>query len=231
MEEATKGNLKAAFAGESQAHMKYLAFAAQAEKDGFANVARLFRAVSYAEQVHATSHLKTMGGIMSTKDNLAAAVDGETFEVTRMYPEYMATAREQGEKTAERSMNWALEAEKIHRKMYAEAKAAVDKGADLQIGDIWICGVCGYTVEGEPPDKCPVCGARRDQFKRFGITNTHQEESNMEKWECMVCGYVYDPAVGDPDSDIAPGTAFEDLPDDWVCPQCGATKDMFEKKD
>jgi rubrerythrin len=167
MKDMTEGNLKAAFAGESQAHMKYLAFAAQAEKEGFANVARLFKAIAYAEQVHATNHLRTFGGLGATKDNLVAAIGGETFEVNEMYPAYLAVAREQGEKPAERSMHWALEAEKIHQAMYGEAKAAVDKGVDIQIGEIWICSVCGYTVEGEPPDKCPICGARRDQFKSF----------------------------------------------------------------
>jgi len=231
MKETTEKNLKDSFAGESQAHMKYLAFAAQAEKDGFANVARLFRAVSFAEQVHATGHLRTFGGIGSTKDNLAAAVGGETHEVNEMYPDYIAIAKSDGEKSAERSMDWAFEAEKVHQKMYADAKAAVEKSKDLRIGNIAICGVCGWTVAGEPPDKCPICGAAREKFVIFESTAKTQEESSMQKWECMVCGYVYDPAVGDPDSDIAPGTAFEDLPDDWVCPQCGATKDMFEKKD
>lgn len=167
MKEMTKENLKAAFAGESQAHMKYLAFADQAEKEGFANVARLFRAIAYAEQVHATNHLRTVGGLGATKDNLVVAIGGETFEVDEMYPAYLAVAREQGEKPAERTMHWALEAEKIHQAMYGEAKAAVDKGVDIQIGEIWICGMCGYTVEGEPPDKCPICGARREQFKSF----------------------------------------------------------------
>ncbi|GAB4403337.1 MAG: rubrerythrin family protein [Anaerolineales bacterium] len=167
MKDMTKDNLKAAFAGESQAHMKYLAFADQAQKEGFANVARLFRAIAYAEQVHATNHLRTVGGLGATKDNLVTAIGGETFEVNEMYPAYLAVAREQGEKPAERSMHWALEAEKIHQAMYGEAKASVDKGVDIQIGEIWICSVCGYTVEGEPPDKCPICGARRDQFKSF----------------------------------------------------------------
>ncbi len=167
MKDMTKDNLKAAFAGESQAHMKYLAFADQAEKEGFANVARLFRAIAYAEQVHATNHLRTVGGLGATKDNLVTAIGGETFEVNEMYPAYLAVAREQGEKPAERSMHWALEAEKIHQAMYGEAKVSVDKGVDIQIGEIWICSVCGYTVEGEPPDKCPICGARRDLFKSF----------------------------------------------------------------
>lgn len=231
MKQTTEKNLKESFAGESQAHMKYLAFAAQAEKEGFDNVAQLFRAVSFAEQIHATNHLKTFGGVGATKDNLAAAVGGETFEVEQMYPGYIATAKEEAEKGGERSMNAAFQAEKVHQKMYTDAKAAVDKGKDVRIGSIAVCGVCGWTVVGEAPEKCPICGAPREKFVIFESTAKTQEESSMQKWECMVCGYVYDPAVGDPDSDIAPGTAFEDLPDDWVCPQCGATKDMFEKKD
>jgi rubrerythrin len=167
MKEMTEGNLKAAFAGESQAHMKYLAFADKAEKEGLANVARLFRAVSFAEQVHATNHLRTFVGLGATKDNLAAAIDGETFEVNEMYPAYLAVANDQAEKSAERSMNWAFAAEKVHQALYAEAKQAVDRGADAELGEIWICGTCGWTVEGGPPDKCPICGARREQFKGF----------------------------------------------------------------
>lgn len=167
MKEMTADNLKAAFAGESQAHMKYLAFADKAEKEGFGNVARLFRAIAFAEQAHAVNHLRTVGGLGSTSDNLAVAIAGENFEVDEMYPAYVAVAQEQGETRAERSMNWALEAEKIHAEMYAAAKKAVDGGSDADIGTIWICDMCGYTVEGEPPDKCPICGASRDRFKSF----------------------------------------------------------------
>jgi len=167
MREMTEGNLKAAFGGESQANMKYLAFAEKAEKEGFGNVARLFRAVAFAEQAHAVNHLRIVGGLGSTSDNLETAIDGETFEVDEMYPAYIAVAEEQGEKQAERSMNWALEAEKIHAEMYAAAKKAVDGGSDVDIGTLWICGMCGYTVEGEPPDKCPICGSPRERFKSF----------------------------------------------------------------
>lgn len=167
MNEMTKENLKAAFSGESQAHMKYLAFADKAEKEGFANVGRLFRAIAFAEQAHATSHLRTVGGLGSTSENLAVAIAGENFEVDEMYPAYIAVAEAQQEKRAERSMNWALEAEKIHAEMYAVAKEAVDGGSDAEIGTIWICDMCGYTVEGEAPDKCPICGAPRERFKSF----------------------------------------------------------------
>ena len=167
MNEMTKENLKAAFSGESQAHMKYLAFADKAEKEGFANVGRLFRAIAFAEQAHATSHLRTVGGLGSTSENLAVAIAGENFEVDEMYPAYIAVAEAQEEKRAERSMNWALEAEKIHAEMYAAAKKAVDGGSDAEIGTIWICDMCGYTVEGEAPDKCPICGAPRERFKSF----------------------------------------------------------------
>ena len=163
----TEEGLRAAFAGESQAHMRYLIFAQKAEEEGYPNIARLFRAISFAEQVHATNHLRTLGDLGSSADNLDAAIGGETFEVEEMYPAYDAVAELQGEKEARRSIHYALEAEKIHAAMYSKAKEAVKSGKDLEVGKIYICSVCGYTGEGEPPDRCPICGATKDKFRTF----------------------------------------------------------------
>ena len=167
MHPMTEENLKAAFAGESQAHMRYLAFADAAEKEGKANTARLFRAIAYAEQVHATNHLRELGGISDSAANLQEAINGETFEVEEMYPAYDAVAKLQGESGATRSIHYAIEAEKIHADMYKSAKAETDAGKDAEIGNVYICPVCGYTAEGEAPDKCPVCGAPREKFVEF----------------------------------------------------------------
>lgn len=167
MRKMTEENLKAAFAGESQAHMKYLAFAARAEREGLPNVARLFKAISYAEQIHATSHLRVLKGTGKTSANLEAAIEGETFEVDEMYPAYLSVAELQAEKGAQVSMNYALEAEKTHAGLYTEAKEAVDTGNDIEVGNILICDVCGYTVTEEAPDVCPVCQATKDKFSKF----------------------------------------------------------------
>lgn len=167
MRRMTQTNLEAAFAGESQAHMKYLIFADKAEQEGLANIARLFRAISFAEQVHATNHLKALGNVGGTADNLQAAIGGETYEVEEMYPAFIAVSELQEEKGAIRSEKWAQEAEKVHAGMYEQARQAVTAGRDAQIGDIYICSVCGWTGEGEPPDRCPICGAVREKFVRF----------------------------------------------------------------
>ncbi|MEK6680894.1 MAG: rubrerythrin family protein [Nitrospirota bacterium] len=167
MKKMTEENLKAAFAGESQAHMKYLVFADKAEQEGKLNTARLFKAIAYAEQVHATNHLKALGNVKSTSENLDTAIGGETFEVEEMYPAYNAVAELQNEKGAKKSMGWAEEAEKIHITLYGNAKKAMLKGEDVKVGDIYICEFCGYTAEGKAPDKCPLCGAAKDKFKKF----------------------------------------------------------------
>ena len=167
MHKMTEANLEAAFAGESQAHMKYHAFADKAEKEGLPEVARLFRAVSFAEQVHATAHFRTLDGIGTTEENLQAAIGGETYEVEEMYPAFVAVAKVQEEKSAVRSNNWALEAEKVHAGMYEMARQAILAGKDAGVGDVHICTMCGWTVEGEPPDKCPLCGARKEKFRKF----------------------------------------------------------------
>ena len=163
----TEANLMAAFAGESQAHMKYAIFADKARQEGFPNVARLFEAISYAERVHATAHLRTMGGIGSTAENLGGAIDGENYEVDEMYPAFRAVADLQGEKGAVRSTTYALEAEKIHAGMYADAKKAVLAGKDIDVNTVHICEVCGYTGFGEAPAVCPVCGAKKEKFRIF----------------------------------------------------------------
>jgi len=167
MRDMTKSNLEAAFAGESQAHMKYLIFADKAEKDGFTNVARLFRANAYAEQVHATSHFKVMDKLAETSENLQVGINGETYEVNEMYPAFTAVAELQDERGAVRSTKWALEAEKIHAEMYTSTKSTVDKGQDSTIGKMYVCSVCGWTGEGELPDNCPLCNAKKDLFRTF----------------------------------------------------------------
>lgn len=167
MRKMTEANLRSAFAGESQAHMKYLIFAEKAEEEGYSNVARLFRAIAYAEQVHATNHFKALGDLGGSVENLGAAIDGETYEVEEMYPAFDAVANLQEEKEAQRSIHFALEAEKIHAAMYQQARQSVESGKDMEVGQIVICSVCGYTGEGEPPDRCPVCGAPGERFKKF----------------------------------------------------------------
>ena len=158
--------LKTAFAGESQANRKYLAFAKQAEKDGLPGIAHLFRAAAAAETVHANNHLRTLGGIRSTKENLKEAIEGEFHEFTSMYPEFIEDAKTESNAAAERSFYYANEVEKIHHKLYKKALDAVESGKDLKERDIYVCSVCGYTHEGEAPDKCPVCGALKKAFNK-----------------------------------------------------------------
>jgi rubrerythrin len=167
MRKMSEGNLKAAFSGESQAYMKYSIFANKAEEEGYSNIARLFRAIAYAEQVHATNHYDALGEIRGTSENLQVAIDGENFEVNDMYPAYKAVAELEGEKMAQRSIYWALQAEKVHSGMYQKARQAVESGKDIEPRPVYICEKCGYTVEGEAPDKCPLCGAPKGKFKRF----------------------------------------------------------------
>ena len=167
MRKMTEDNLKAAFAGESQAHMRYLIFAKQAEAEGFANVARLFRAISHAEQVHAANHFDVLGMIRGIADNLQMAIDGETYEVNEMYPAFNVVAQLQEEKGAMKTINFTLQAEKIHASMYQKAKQAVEISKDIHLGSVYICDVCGYTVEGEAPNRCPICGASKEKFRTF----------------------------------------------------------------
>jgi rubrerythrin len=157
-------NLQAAFAGESQANRKYLAFAKKAETDGFPQVAKLFRAAAEAETVHAHAHLRVMGGIKTTADNLKAAVEGEDYEFKTMYPKFVAEADAEKNQAAGISFKNAMAVEQIHHGLYASALASVEKGRDLAAAPIYVCGVCGNTVSGSAPDKCPICGALKAKF-------------------------------------------------------------------
>ena len=161
----TEQNILKAFAGESQAHMKYMIFADQAEREGLANTARLFRAASYSEQMHATAHLRALGGVNATPKNLDGALGGENFEIDEMYPAYIATAKEQDEKAAVASMDRAFQAEQVHSKLYARAKATVEAKKDLDLATIVVCETCGFTIEGAAPEKCPICGGTH--FRKF----------------------------------------------------------------
>ena len=163
----TEEGLKKAFAGESQANRKYLAFAEQADKEGFPQIAKVFRAAAAAETIHAHNHLRELGGIKSTKENLKQAIEGEHHEFTSMYPEFIENAKAENNKGAERTFNYANEVEKIHHKLYESAFEAVENGKDLEKNDIYICPICGYTHEGKPPEKCPVCGASKKVFKKI----------------------------------------------------------------
>ncbi len=167
MKKMTGENLKSAFAGESQAHLKYLAFAEKAQQENLPNVARLFKANSFAEQVHAVNHLKTLSGVGKTADNLAAAIGGETFEFEEMYDAYKAVAERQNEKAALMMFYRAESAERVHAELYKKAKETVDKGRDLEAFPIHVCTVCGFTMEGQIPDQCPVCGAAKSAFLKF----------------------------------------------------------------
>jgi rubrerythrin len=159
----TEKNLAEAFAGESQANRRYLAFAKQADKEGYHQVAKLFRAAAEAETVHAHAHLKALGGIKTTAENLKEAIAGETHEFKSMYPDMIATAKEEANKAAERSFAYANEVEKIHAGLYQKA---LDSLAGLKETDYYVCSVCGYTCENEPPDTCPVCKAKAKAFFR-----------------------------------------------------------------
>ncbi|MEK6582701.1 MAG: rubrerythrin family protein [Nitrospirota bacterium] len=163
MSKTTK-NLQDAFAGESQANRKYLAFAKKAEEEGFKQIAKLFRAAAEAETVHAHNHLKEMGGIRSTKENLQEAISGESYEFQKMYPQMIKDAEAEGQKGALKSFNFANEVEKIHADLYKKAVENLGKNPSV---DYHVCQVCGNTVEGEPPDKCPICGANKKMFKKI----------------------------------------------------------------
>jgi rubrerythrin len=159
-------NLRDAFAGESQANRRYLAFAKKAEQEGYPQAARLFRAAAEAETVHAHNHLRIMGGIKSTQENLQEAIGGETFEYKEMYPGYINTAAAEGNKEAGWSFNVANKVEEIHAGLYRKAADALKAGKDVPKVDYYVCRVCGNTVEGSPPDKCPICGAPKTAFNK-----------------------------------------------------------------
>ncbi|OKY78362.1 MAG: Rubrerythrin [Candidatus Methanohalarchaeum thermophilum] len=179
MHEMTESNLKDAFAGESQAWMRYKTYEEIAESQNYYNVARLFRAISFAEKVHARNHLTRLPestgpstghspyGIRTTKENLQKGIDGELYEIEEMYPSFIAVAEEQEEQEALTSFKYALKAEEKHAEKYKEAKEAVEKEETYDLDDVQICSVCGYTTEGEAPENCPICGASKDKFKTF----------------------------------------------------------------
>ena len=157
----TEKNLLTAFGGESQANRRYLAFAKQAEKEGYPQVARLFRAAAEAETVHAHAHLRNLGGVKSTAENLKEAISGESYEFKKMYPIMIDDAKEEGNKAAERTFTYANEVEKVHAALYQKA---LDNLEALEEKDYYVCPVCGYTCENRPPEKCPVCGAKSSAF-------------------------------------------------------------------
>jgi rubrerythrin len=159
----TTDNLKEAFAGESQANQKYRAFAKKAEQDGFPNVARLFRTTAEAERIHAEGHLKSLEGVGATADNLKAAIEGETFEFTSMYPPMLAQAQAEGHR-ARVMFAYALKAEAVHAELYQRALSAVQAGGDLAEARFYLCPVCGHIEFGVPPERCPVCGALGTKF-------------------------------------------------------------------
>ena len=161
----TEQFLKDAFAGESQANRKYLAFAAAADKEGYPQAARLFRAAAEAETIHAHNHLRVLKGIGNTKDNLNEAIEGETHEFVSMYPEMIEAANSEGNKEAERTFRYANEVEKIHASLYKDLLNSLDGVKETY--SYYVCPVCGYTAEKEPPEKCPVCGTKGDLFRKI----------------------------------------------------------------
>ncbi len=162
----TQENLQSAFAGESQANRRYLFFADKAEREGHPQVARLFRAAAEAETAHARNHLVAMDGVGSTKDNLLAAVMGEHYEFTRMYPPFIAQAESENNKRAEVSFEYANEVEQIHHGLFQKALDALKAGQQLKDEPYFVCPVCGNTVAGKAPEKCPICGTPGSKFKR-----------------------------------------------------------------
>jgi rubrerythrin len=158
--------LQTAFAGESQANRKYLAFAAKAEQEGYPQIAKLFRAAAAAETIHAHNHFRAMDGVKTTAENLRAAVSGENYEVVSMYPPMLAEAETEGDKRAARSFRWALEVEKVHEALYRQAAERLGQGQDSPQTEYYVCPVCGYTHEGPMTDKCPICGTPAEKFEK-----------------------------------------------------------------
>lgn len=182
MKQMTEQNLIDAFGGESQAHMRYKHFAVQAKKENFHNVARLFTAIAHAEYIHAGDHYGELShlnegrvansmaafGPGDTKKNLGHAIAGETFEVEEMYPAFLEIARFQGEEGAERTFRWAYNTEMVHKRLFEKAMDSVEKGRDMELCTVQVCPICGYTHEGDAPDKCPLCDAVKADFIAFG---------------------------------------------------------------
>lgn len=181
MHPMTLSHLQSAFAGESQAHMRYLVYAEKAEKDEMPQIGRLFQAIAWAEQIHASSHFVVMRdqfgavqtvagagfGLGTTAENLAVAIEGEDFEVAEMYPVYKAAAEFQEERGALRSFDWAWKAEQTHAALFREAKAVAEAGGDLEIDQVNVCSRCGHTLVGDAPDRCPICNAKKETYRAF----------------------------------------------------------------
>src|SRR4030043_94452 len=178
----TEQNLRDAFAGESQANRKYLAFSAAADKEGYPQAAKLFRAAAEAETVHAHNHLKALKGIKNTKENLLEAVAGETHEFKDMYPKMLEAAKAEGNKEAERSFHYANEVEKIHAQLYQ--KLLDNLGTGKETYAYYVCPVCGYTSEKEPPDSCPVCETKGKMFKKM---RSEEHTSELQSRLHLVC--------------------------------------------
>lgn len=160
---STKENLEQAFAGESQAYQKYRAFASKAEKEGLQNIAKLFRTTAEAERIHAGEHLRAMDGVGSTAENLQAAIGGETYEYTEMYPPMLETAEQDGHR-AKRMFGFALQAEEVHARLYNLALEAAAAGRDLEDTEFHLCPYCGHIELGSPPERCPICSAKAEKF-------------------------------------------------------------------
>jgi len=161
----TTEHLQDAFAGESQASRKYLAFAKKADQEGYPQVAKLFRAAAAAETIHAHNHFNALGGVKSTVENLQAAIAGENYEVVSMYPGMIADSEAEGEKRANNSFKWAFEVEKVHEALYRYALEHMDP--NTPVVDFYVCPICGYTHEGKFEGKCPVCGAPAEKFNKI----------------------------------------------------------------
>lgn len=163
----TQEDLKAAFAGESQANRRYLAFAKAAEKEGKSNLAKLFRAVAEGETVHALKHFTNMGEVKDSVENLKAAIAGETYEVETMYPDFIADAQAEGEKAAEMGFHGAFEVEKIHQKEFTAALEKIETGSDLEEQKYYVCQICGKLELGEAPEFCSICKAPKTSFNEI----------------------------------------------------------------
>lgn len=163
----TQENLKNAFSGESQASRRYAAYAEKAEQEGLVNVSRLFRAAAQSETIHARAHLRALGEIKDTLENLRTAISGENYEHTSMYPKFIDEALQEKQEHAATSFRYANEAEKAHEKYFKDALSQVENGTDASIDEIWVCSGCGYTMLGEAPEKCPLCGAPKASFLSF----------------------------------------------------------------
>jgi rubrerythrin len=162
---STEENLQTAFAGESQANRKYLAYATKAEQDGFPNIAALFRTAAEAETIHALAHLRSMGGVRGTVENLRDAVSGETYEHTTMYPPMVEQAEAEGHR-GKAMLSMAMRAEVVHAELYQQALEAAEQGRDLETSEFYYCPVCGHVESGLPTEKCPICGAAPQKYLR-----------------------------------------------------------------